>query len=303
MPTSVVPVLGISQRTGTHWLAGLLTCHQDCRAALTEPGRDGSSWEDLLLVGAGSLVAYAEATAARWAETRDPAELAPRLLRHLGDGLREFVVAADPPEPDPSPSHVITKSPTVDGLQHLGRLWPGLPVVVLVRDARAVVASAQRSFGGSAERWARVWRHGARTALAARADDRDGQILLVRYEDLVEDLTATMDRICDHVGLDPARFDEAAARRLPVRGSSDSAGEGQSVHWRPLRPAAGFAPLERADRLPVAAQDRVRWLVGRELAALGYSVDPVTTGHLAQRRRDATWAVARWARQALPGRP
>lgn len=298
MSTVVVPILGVSQRSGTHWLADLLSCHSDCRPAVGRPGRAGSGWEDLLLEQSATLADYVRDVRTRWgAGFQDDPAMGQRLLRHLGDGLLEFVAIADGDVPGPS-THVVTKSPTVAGLDRVASLWPSTRPVVLVRDARAVVASAIRTFGGSPERWTRVWREGARMIVRCRAADQSGQLLLVRYEDLQRDLLPEMARIWAHVGLDPGGFDEQAAGSLPVRGSSETANEGGGVHWDPVPATEGFTPLHRGEQLTTPVLERIRWLAGAELEAFGYDVGAARPGWHGQRGRDAAWAIARWGRRA-----
>jgi hypothetical protein len=313
----VVPVLGITQRSGTHWLADLLACHPDCRPALRRPGLRDAGWEDLLLEQAPLLVRYAAAVRSRWdAGFRHDHALEDALLARLGEATLAFVASVEPDggatratpatgaacgAATGAATHVVTRSPTVEGLELAGRLWPGTPVVVLVRDARAVVASALASFGGSAERWIRVWREGARTILRARSADRAGQLLVVRYEDLCHDLAGTMTRVLDHVGLDPGCFDAGAAGRLAVRGSSETAREAGGLHWQPVTPPRGFDPLSRGEQLPAAVRARLAWLAGPELAALGYSggghdrAEAADAGR--QRLADVRWEVLRAGRR------
>lgn len=297
MIPTVVPILGISQRSGTHWLADLLAVHPACRLATTRPGRAGAGWEDLLLEQSPLLLGYARRVRARWGEGFDDPELEDALVEHLGRALLDLVATLDP-HAAPDCTHVVTKSPTVAGLDGLPRLWPATRPIVLVRDARAVVASATRSFGGSPERWARVWREGARTILAAIARDDAGQLLIVRYEDLLEDLAPQVDRICRHVGLDPSSFDHAAAGRLGVRGSSQLADRPEALHWSPQAVGDEFDPLVRRDDLAPAVRTRVEWLAAAELDALGYDVTQPAPD-LRQRARDLAWAVGRLGRRAI----
>jgi hypothetical protein len=299
----VVPVLGITQRSGTHWLADLLACHPDCRPALRRPGLRDAGWEDLLLEQAPLLARYAASVRSRWdVGFRHDQALEDALLARLGEATLAFVASVDlDGGATGAATHVVTRSPTVEGLELAGRVWPGTPVVVLVRDARAVVASALASFGGSAERWIRVWREGARTILRARSAEWAEQLLVVRYEDLCHDLAGTMTRVLDHVGLDPGSFDAAAAGRLPVRGSSETAGEAVGLHWQPVTPPRGFDPLSRGEKLPAAVRARLLWLAGPELAALGYSggghdrAEAADAGR--QRLADVRWEALRAGRR------
>lgn len=292
---TLVPLIGISQRCGTHWLSDLLTSHPDCRRPMARRGTGGADWEDLLLEGSDLLVRYASRTRQRWDPAFRTPALEDRLLASLGTGLARFATDPDDTSPDQA-THVVTKSPTADGLEHLPRLWPGARPVLLVRDGADVVASATASFGGLAERWIRVWRAGAHSIITF-LDAHPGIGLLVRYEDVVEDLAGSLVRICDHVGLDPANLDLDAARRLGVRGSSQAAGGAGPLSWEPAHPER-FEPVGRGRDLPDDVRERLGWLAGDELRALGYAVPDAgrPAGH---RLRDVAWSGARLTRRAV----
>lgn len=294
----LVPVIGVSQRCGTHWLSDLLCLHPGCRRPTDRRGTRGADWEDLALAHAGLLSDYATRTRRRWDEAFRTDELESRLLASLGAGLAAFV--ADPyRERDGGASHVVTKSPTAEGLAHLPALWPGCRPVLLVRDGADVVASATTSFGGLPERWIRTWRDGAR-AILSFTRCHPGAGLLVRFEDLVADTEAELRRVCAHIGLEPSAIDPDRVRAVPVRGSSQVAA-GTGLHWRPATPA-GFDPVGRGRALDPSVRARLGHLAGAELAALGYTV-PEAGAAAGQRARDLLWGAARLGRRLVDARP
>ncbi len=285
-PPVVVPVIGVSQRCGTHALADLLAAHPDCRRPTTRSATRGGDWEDLLLEHADALAGYAHRTRRRWDPAFDDPAAEDRLLAALGSALARF--AADPfgdgDPADGTPTHVVTKSPTTAGLHLLPRLRPDARPVLLVRDGADVVASARASFGGSDERWIRVWRQGARD-IRDFATTHPGTGLVVRYEDLLAD-TRAVAAVCAHVGLDPDRLAVSSLTDLGVRGSSQTAAAG--LHWRPEAPAE-FRPVGRGAALPSTVRQRLGWLAGPELAHFGYDVPPAgsAAARAAGRRDDA----------------
>lgn len=297
MEAVLVPVIGVSQRSGTHWVADLLAAHPSCRVALDRPGRAGAGWEDLALEPAHLLARYASTLRRRWGEGFDDPELETRLLRCLGDGLTRFVVDPDGAGGDARETHVVTRSPTTAGLDLLPRLWPAARPVLLVRDGADVVASALRSFGGRPERWIRVWREGAR-AMRAFDDQHPGAAVVVRYEDLVADLEGELRRICVHVGLDHGRYDRDALAGAGIRGSSDTAAGAGGLHWRPQHPPR-FTPVGRGRDLPPPVLARLAWLAGPELTHWGYAVPRPPDRPTLHRGRDLVWAAARLGRRTV----
>jgi hypothetical protein len=125
--------------------------------------------------------------------------------------------------------------------------------------------------------------------------------VLVRYEDLVRDLEAGLRPVLEALELDPAGIDFTAAAALPARGSSTVARQG--VAWDPVPVEAIGDPLARGDRLAPELVQRLMWLAGPEVRALGYDGPAEVPGRLAQRGLDVRWAVGRAAyRLARRGR-
>ncbi|MGH3042767.1 MAG: sulfotransferase family protein, partial [Gaiellaceae bacterium] len=87
-------------------------------------------------------------------------------------------------------------------VDELLEIWPDARIVVLVRDARDVFLSIARlPFGPNnpyaAARW---WARGVRAGLDAERRHPE-HVLTVRYEDLVDDPAAHVERVCEHVGV------------------------------------------------------------------------------------------------------
>ncbi len=258
-------ILGMSPRSGTNFLWDLLCLHPDCG-----PGRS-PVWEDFFLQESDPLVAYATRVRRTWdpAWGRFPGDLRERLLASLGGGLISFLwVERD--------LRLVTKSPSVRNLDRFFTLFPRACLLLLVRDGRSVVQSCMTTFGWDFDTAARRW-----AAAADEICDFDGghrgqglRYRIVRYEDLVDDVEATMTRILDFVGLDDGVYDHRAAARLPVRGSSVHRGAGAAVHWEPVDKDSGFAPKEHWAAWDRSMHERFEWLAGKQSRRLGY--EPLT---------------------------
>jgi hypothetical protein len=259
-------ILGVTQRSGTHFLYDLLLQHPDCRAALSSTSWEGS-WEDNLLRFSEHLEAYAREI--RTSNRLSPQDTEDRLLRALGRGLLEHLRRLDEAVGDEDGRTVVTKTPMMRGLPVLPRLLPDVPAVLLVRDPRAVVESAVRTFGRSVDEWALAWRAGARAALTFESAHPEAGVL-VRYEDLCLALEPTLADLLVRLRLNPGRYDFSVASRLPVRGSSELGGERRRITWEPRARTPAFDPVHRGDRLDEVSLDRLRWLAAPEMKALGY---------------------------------
>lgn len=296
-------ILGIAQRSGTNYLFRLLQRHPDCLAP-------GPIWEDFLLHDSELLARYADGVVARWNPDWGVADAvgdADTLLGDLGAGLVRFLgrqaARAHASAPAEAPRRVfLTKTPSVRGLEHFPRLFPGARALVLVRDGRAVVESGVRSFGWRYEDAMHQWAVAAARILefTRRHAGPDSPVRLVRYEDLVADEEQALTRIFAFLGLDPGRYDFAAASAMGVTGSSELRGRGVAVHWKEEDKTATFDPLRRHAGWNRRRQARFAWLAGAQMAGLGYAPDvsarPVAAGAAWHRMLDLFWAAHRRAR-------
>jgi hypothetical protein len=103
----------------------------------------------------------------------------------------------------------------------------------------------------------------------------NGRYLLVRYEDLLDDLKGSLADILRFAELDQDLFDFEAAADLPVRGSSAYFGPGHtSVHWEPVPKGPDFEPKERWRSWSAEMHERFEWIAGRQLRQFGYASSP-----------------------------
>jgi len=271
---------GIFERSGTNYLAALLNLHPDCHL----------SWlhENWLLSEYRSLVGYAGSMGELW--RRDPAWQTPsdveaRLLRHLGNGLVSFLSDSDG-------QRLVTKTPSVRGLETFFALFPSAYLLILVRDGRSVVESSTRSSGSDFGRVARWWAGAADRILRFDRENRGGdrRYRIVRYEDLVSDTENQMAEILRFLGLDLERYDFSRCQRLPVFGSSTTRDADGRWKWQISPKPADLGSIERWSGWSRGQHERFNWIAGGRLEALGYT--PVRFSA----RRPLWWALsAVWA--------
>jgi len=269
-------VLGITGRSGTNYLRDLIALHPGCEKARSP------IWEDFFLSEAHLLLEYVRRVRRRW-ESWDHAGVGSELVANIGDGLLAFLSEG-------AEQRIVTKTPSVRNLEHFFELFPSAYLLIIVRDARSVIESAVKSFEADYEAWARDWARAAKRILEfdAAHDNQNSRHRVVRYEDLVTRTREELTGILDFVGLDVNNYDFDAAEHLPTRGSSQLTGEG-AMHWQPVERSDDFDPLRRWEHWSQDRHDRVTWILGAYLGALGYDAGPAQAqgGATSQRLRDA----------------
>jgi protein-tyrosine sulfotransferase len=277
-------ILGLTPRTGTNYMWDLVRLHPHC-AGGREPIR-----EDFFLEHAHVLGEFVRDVCGRW----DPAwgtvseQTVAELHSRLGTALLDFLCTD-------GDRRLVTKNPSVAGIERVFTFFPTAQVIILARDGRAVVESCVRTFRWDVDLATRRWAIAAATALRfleSRTAD-DPAVRLVRYEDLVAEPRRQVTQLLSFLDLDVAAYDFSAAERLPVRGSSIFRGGKAQVHWDPLERTSDFNPLLRWTHWTAEQHRRFAWLAGKQQIALGYGVgDAVPTTGVARARERLT--SARW---------
>ena len=214
MKNRIIFIFGITQRCGTNYLSDLLEMHPDCVASpLPVPECYCLRHSDLLVRYAGSLSRF-------WSSVWQAPDWDDRLCYALGEGLIQLITQ------NYSNKAVVVKTPSVGNLDHFHKLFPHERAVLLIRDGRAVVESAARTFHASRELMTRLWAYNARRIQQIVHEDKGRHFLVIKYEDLVENLDKNMRTILEFFDLNVGNYDFQAATSAPIRGSSELAQKG-----------------------------------------------------------------------------
>ena len=257
-------IMGILQRSGTNFLDNLLLLHQDCCAP-------APIWEDYLVHYANLLVPYKNTVFKRWTGITPgvDARFGDLLFESLGNGMLSLLASLV------GDKRVVTKTPSAHNLDYFFKLFPRARLLIVIRDGRSLVESMVVSFGGYYDIAMRKWAEAARTILHFDQANRQSSLkyLIVRYENLVNNLERELRRILAFLDLNPETYDFNGAANLPVRGSSDLRRSGEYVmHWEPIQKTANFKPVERWSRWNRARHERFNWIAGQYQQQFGYDV-------------------------------
>jgi hypothetical protein len=260
-------ILGIEHRSGTNYLAHLLSLHSECTSLDTVK-------EDYLLASIDLLDAYAQSTARCWNPEWDRSGRQKLLKECLGSGLKQFLAE----NAECASKVIVTKTPSVRNLDRAFEFLPDARFLIIIRDGQALTASSLKSFGGSFGRVIHRWRTSAERIekFICEHGESGPRHSVVKYEELFTDTESVLKRLLCWLGLPVDDYDFAAAVGAPVIGSSDVVADEQAtVHWQPVKRDRGFDPLRRASMLSTYQRSRFAWMAGPVSRRLGYEVDPV----------------------------
>ena len=185
---------------------------------------------------------------------------------------------------DPERTAFVVKEPGSHVAPLLTELFPESKVIFLLRDGRDVVDSWLDAYsdgswaipGGAFPvseegriplvKWlSSVWAYRSRAVRQAYESRREGERILIRYEDLRGEPEALLGRICAMVGIDPERVPEVVEAHRFER--QPSAARGRRRFIRQARPGGW------RDNLNAAEQRAMHEAMGDALVEFGYAVE------------------------------
>jgi hypothetical protein len=269
-------ILGVIERSGTNFLYSLLGGHPSCAAP-------GPIWEDHFLQHSRTLIEYTSLLYKTWNPTWEVEKKIggpEKLLREFGDAIEHFLRRQLLTESanNPPPQILLTKTPSVVGLNNFFDLFPDAYLILLVRDGRAVVESGVRSFDWNYEDAMWKWRAGAQAIInfEERHKKTDKRYVILKYEDLVMNERSELLKLFDFLGVEPALFDFNSTEALGVIGSSESRKQAAAVSWDvTIDKNSNFNPLFRFDNWDSKKRERFSWIAGEQMTRLGYELNPI----------------------------
>jgi len=271
-------ICGVGKRTGTNFLYQLLSKHPRC-AHIGEV-------EDYFLHYSGLLEDFSNSAFLTWNEDLEPQGNTQKavVLRQIGLALEAFLVDQSEryASTDELPLVVTTKTPSAVGTDLLPRMFPTSRVIILMRDGRAVLESAKKTWGWGVDfdSEASAWARRVRRVLDLPSRGNASWWLMVRYEDLVADTESELRRIFGFLGLAEDAYDFAQIKTQQVVGSSQFRTVNTDANQVRLQKPADFNPLERFKHWSRWQHWRFAWLAGAELRRLDYEVPATANGPL-----------------------
>lgn len=284
-PGRPIFIISPTKRAGTNYLKNLLCRHEDCFSP-------GPIWEDELLRKGHLLEDYIDFTFEKWnSNWQVEQELLSRqqAMGHLGSALidilhSQFVNSEDKKgrfsrsldQQQKHPYRYVTKTPKADNIGLFPSLFPNAYLLILVRNGRSVVKSAQSSFAKPFDLAVREWA----TAMEEIENFTKSPLFspelhcVVRYEDIVSHPNEEMQKLMTFLGLDEARISLDEIDDMPVIGSSTQRTGKGDVHWEPETKEAGFDPIARGDELSPFKRSHFSYLAGMRGHCYGYKSEP-----------------------------
>ena len=271
-----------TQRSGTNYIYNLLREHPGCLGP-------GPIWEDYVLEQSGVLTEYVSHLYRRWSPKWEvESKVAPpeALLRYFGESIERFLrlqITNESGDKEALKKNergrirlkiLLTKTPTVTGLENVFDIFPEALLILIIRDGRAVVESGVRSFDWDYEIAMRKWNTAAETIynMKEKYKNNSKKFLIVKYEDLYSDEKSELIRIFNYLDLDPKDYDFDSTASLGVSGSSVVRNETGEVHWQTTKRSPDFNPLARFKDWDSKRHGRFNWIAGQSMIRFGYEL-------------------------------
>lgn len=268
-PIMIVSPMG---RSGTNLTKYLLTLHP----RVTK----GQIPEEYVLADATRLEEYAELFMERhrhfgWEKFFPGGEASPdTMLAAFGSAILKTMGCKE----EKPPTRYLMKTPSLVGLETAYRLFPGVQIVVLIRDPRSTVSSSLRSHWANNTSLVKLggrWAQGMRrlSDILKRRPEllAENRLILVRYEELVDDMVGQYRLLLEKLGLPWIDELADAVNNAPVVGSSfEGRDEDGTVNFTPIEKPAGFDPKCRWSDWTPEQHTRFNMVCGAMMKRWGY---------------------------------
>jgi hypothetical protein len=253
-------------RCGTNFLENQLRLYPGCSAP-------GPVWEDFLISNSSILKKYTKNIGRCWDSywfrntNQDYISL---LERSMGKGLETFLLHQL--SENDSSEYLITKTPTVKGIENFSKYFKGIKLIIIIRDGRSVVESGQKSFDWNFEKAVIDWRSNAKKIIEFM-DNNPDESLLIKYEDLCSNPEDVIREICEYLEIDFNKFPLRELNNLPISGSSELRGNEGGIHWQAVKKDSKFKPLQRFSNWSPWKHKLYNYIAGKEMKRLGYHIE------------------------------
>jgi hypothetical protein len=268
-------ILGIMPRCGTNFCENQIRLHPKCAAP-------GPVWEDFLVASLPGLKKWESSFKKRWdtywfRNTKvDYFEL---LDKQIGIGLQNFLL--EQLDVDKDHEYILSKTPTVKGLENFQDYFPNSKLIIIIRDGRSAVESGQRSFNWDFEKSCFDWAKNAKKIIRHQ-EKFSNSGLLTKFEDLCLEPEKSMHTILSYLGLNSGEVNKERLIDSEVSGSSDIKSDSGELHWKPVKKDKNFNPTQRHINWPIWKEKIFFFIAGKQMENLGYD-------HIKINRIDYIW--------------
>ncbi len=258
-----IMILGISERSGTNFLYSLLKLHQDVTPM-------SFSGEDFLLHSSKNIARYVFETSQNWHQKWgggiNISDFQQQLFRSVGKGLlNEFLTPTDGAQT----SHILSKTPDTQGVEWAHSLLPSSRIIFLTRNPTSTIESGRKSFGWSYQQGVKRWRSSARRILEMTNRFPDNT-LIVKYEDLILQQEAELNRIMEFASLPPEKYQFDKLKDLKILGSSRIRKSDGTLTWEGDASEGTQTKLNPSHEVPSWLQNTLVLKCKTEYKSLGY---------------------------------
>ena len=229
-------IYGILRRSGTNYLNQIILNDSTCEQPSS---RIRENW---FLHHSNSLFQYSDRllniySNPKWGGQSFSEE---ELLFRIGNSMIEFLQS----HISKSDKKLVTKTPSVNNMKFLEQLFPNVKNIIIIRNPLDVAASTYNSWKVNVNETLDNWNDGC-ISIYEYEKQSNSNYILIRYEDLINDLQKTFTPCIEFLGLNPDVFDWNKLDKLPIYGSGDSGPD-----WKVSKKEQSFQAIHKWKNLP-----------------------------------------------------
>lgn len=258
----ITMILGVMPRAGTVFMGHLLSLHEKFHLHPNE------LWEVPVLSPINNLLAYERDFFSGYPPNRDrmlPHDLLPLFGCGIAAYFNHFV------EPG---KQALIKETDVQNLNYLPTLFPGIRVLLMLRDGRDLVHSTikswpHRKFDEVCHTWATCTQS---VIDFNKRHQHDNNVMLVKFENVLDEKEKFVRDFCAQFNMNTEQYAFDKINDIGVLGSS-TLKKGENVDWKPIEKPKGFRPTGHWLNWSVKQKQVFKKIAGDVLIASGYATD------------------------------
>lgn len=262
--TNVCFILGIMPRSGTNFLENQLILHEKCIAP-------GPIWEDFFVSTTPFFEKLKSRLALRWDKywfRNTEINYLHKFGLTIGNSLKNLLLEQSN---NSDASYLITKTPSVRGLDNFELYFPDTKLLIIIRDGRDVAESGIKSFRWDFVKSLYDWKINA-NKIASFMKNSPNSALLIRFEDLCIKPEQTMNKVIEYLELDETNYPYKKLKNSLVSGSSTLKAEKGRIHWKATKKKENFQPVARYKSWSPWKKYLSTIIAGNELEIFGYEI-------------------------------
>jgi len=252
-------IIGITGRSGTHYLKQLLKKHPEIENNILKR-------EDHFVSELNYLEQYVKNISYYW--KRKDKEHEDNIIRNLKIGLGNGILSSV--NKHNGENYYLLNTPYTHNIDLFPEYFPNKKLIIITRNAKDLVESGVRSNFWNYEEGLELWNRSAKRIIEFQKNNNP---FIVKYEELFTDTNSKLIEICNYLNINTEDYPFEKLEDIPIQGSSDAKNKNDKWVYKNKNKSADFKPLSRSENWSLVRRWRFNWKCEKNSEILNYKTE------------------------------